>query len=423
MAIKCPKCGNANPDNARYCWNDGTILATQSGLNPFRFRSGAVANSLTELGAQVDNNWEDGKYHLYSGDFANWLSGIGRGDLSSIARHIVSQGKNEDIGLEKFLQSFGVDAPPLPKLTVNEASLDLGRVDVNLISSGKYTKQFNIANPGRGYLYGDITTSVSWLQLDTSSFNGNNITVTVTAVRPGKRGTIIIRSNVGGTKKIPVTMEPIHPWWKPVLMYGGIGTGVGIIRSIIAVIHLAVYEKSSSVFFLNQIFSSTSEFGLINRAWIISHVIILSIIGAIVGVILHKVKWGGLRSKPLSKANRLASMFIGAVAGGIVGVIIFYLFLPLDHVLAYILHHNPHLSTSKFAEFSWGVIICWSAFGLFVGIVVGVCRWLVKIRRFFFCAIPVVSLGIVLYMLWAMGNLTWGNRIADFIFSNIRNWF
>ena len=65
MAVKCPKCGNANPDNARYCWNDGAILATQAGLHPFRFRSGAVANSLTELGAQVDNHWEEGKYHLY----------------------------------------------------------------------------------------------------------------------------------------------------------------------------------------------------------------------------------------------------------------------------------------------------------------------------------------------------------------------
>jgi hypothetical protein len=410
MAVKCPKCGNANPDNARYCWNDGAILATRSGLNPFRFRSGAVANSLTELGAQVDNNWEDGKYHLYSGDFANWLSGIGRGDLSSIARNIVFQERNEDIGLEKFLHSFGVDAPPLPKLTVSEASLSFGRVDVNLISSGKYTKQFDIANSGRGYLYGNIVSSVSWLQLDTSGFNGNNITVTATAVRPGKHGTIIIRTN-SGIKKIPVTMEPIHPWWKPVLMYSGIGVSLGVIRTIIAMIHLAVYEEFD-VWGFNKIFSSPSELWFINRIWFISHIIILSIIGAVGGVIWHKTKWG-----------RFASIFSGMVVGGIVGVIIFFLFLPLDHALNYVFHHISTSPANGIVKFSWVIIICWGTLGLFIGIAAGVCRWLVRIRRFLFCAIPVGALGIIFFILWAMGNLTWGNQIADFILSNIGNWF
>ena len=406
MAIKCPKCGNANPDNARYCWNDGAILATQSGLYPFRFRNGAVANSLIELGAQVDNNWEDGKYHLYSGDFANWLSGIGRGDLSSIARNIVSQEKNEDIGLEKFLQSFGVDAPSLPKLTVSEVSLGFGRVDVNLISSGKYTKQLDIANPGRGYLYGNIASSVSWLQLDTASFNGNNITVIATAVRPGKRGTIIIRSNAG-VKKIPVTMEPIHPWWKPVLMYSGFGVSLSVIRIIIAMVYLAVYERNTDAWVFNQIFSSASELWFINRIWFISHVIILSIIGAVGGVIWHKIIRGNF-----------VRIFSGALVGGIIGVIIFFLFLPLDHALNYVLHHISSLSISR-----WGVIICWGILGLFIGIAAGVCRWLVRIRRFLFCAIPVGVLGIILFILWAMGNLTWGNQIADFLLSNVRNWF
>ncbi|MFQ6041036.1 MAG: hypothetical protein ACE5PV_09280 [Candidatus Poribacteria bacterium] len=415
MALKCPKCGNANPDNARYCWNDGAILTTQSGLNPFRFRHGAVANSLTELGAQVDSNWEDGKYHLYSGDFANWLSGIGRGDLSSTARNIVSQEKNENIGLEKFLQSFGVDAPQLPKLTANEASLDFGRVDVNLISSGRYTKQFHLANSGRGYLYGNIVSSVSWLQLDTSGFNGNNVTVTATAVRPGKRGTIIIRSNAG-TKKIPVTMEPVHPWWKPVLMYGGFGTALGVIRIIIAMIHLAAYEKQFGIWLFNDISLSTSKPWFINYNWFINHAIILSLIGAIGGVIWHKVKWG------LTKGSRLASLFSGAVAGGAAGIVIFFLFLPLDQALVYIIHHISQFSANGIVEFSWAVIICWSAFGLFIGIAAGICRWLVRIRNYFFCAIPAAVLGIAFFMLWAMGNTVWGNQIADFLLANISNW-
>jgi hypothetical protein len=409
MAIKCPKCDNANPDNARYCWNDGTVLITQSGLNPFRFRGGAVANSLTELGAQVDNNWEDGKYHLYSGDFANWLSGIGRGDLSSTARNIVSKEQNKNIGLEKFLQSFGVDAPPSPTLSISESSLDFGRVDVNLISSGKYTRQFDITNTGRGYLYGKITSSVSWLHLDKSSFNGNNITVTVTAGRPGKRGSIVISSDAG-TKKISVTMEPIHPWWKPVLMYGGFGTGLGIIRIIMAMIHFAVYEKQFGMWFFKE--PSDLKFWFINQNWFISHAIILSIIGAISGVIWRRIKW-----------NKLVSIFSGAVVGVIAGFIIFFLFLPLDHVLVYILRHIPPSSMSRLAEFSWGVMICWSLFSLFIGVSVGVCRWLVRIHKYFFCAIPVAILIITFFILWAMGNLTWGNRMTDFLLDNIKNWF
>jgi len=411
MAIKCPKCGNANPDNARYCWNDGAILTTQSGLNPFRFRNEAVANSLTELGAQVDNNWEDGKYHLYSGDFANWLSGIGRGDLSSIARSIVEQEKNEDIGLEKFLQSFGSDAPPLPGLTFSEDSLDFGKVDLNLISSGKYTKQFSIANPGRGYLYGDITASVSWLRLDTSNFNGNNTIVTLTVVKPGKSGIILIRSN-GGRKKISITMNPIHPWWKPVSMYGGIGIGLGIIKIVIALIHLAVYERTFGIWGLGKVLSFPSELWFINRAWFMSHVIILGIIGIIGGAIWHRIK--------LSES---ASFFRSAVVSGIAGSMIFFLFLPLDHFLIYTLNHIPQASTSRLAEFSLGVMILWCMFGLFIGIIAGVCRWLARIRRFFLCAIPIVVLGSVSSIMWAMVNTAWGKQIANLLLSNIRNWF
>lgn len=28
MAITCPKCGKLNPDDARFCWNDGEKLVT-----------------------------------------------------------------------------------------------------------------------------------------------------------------------------------------------------------------------------------------------------------------------------------------------------------------------------------------------------------------------------------------------------------
>ncbi len=122
MAITCPKCGKLNPDNARFCWNDGEKFVT-TGFQPFCFRSGTVANSLSELVTQIDAHWEDGKYSLYQGDLANWLGSIGRSDLASTARSIISSESDQDIGLEGFLQSLGPDAPPSPQLQITPTSL------------------------------------------------------------------------------------------------------------------------------------------------------------------------------------------------------------------------------------------------------------------------------------------------------------
>jgi len=229
MAITCPKCGKLNPDNARFCFNDGEKLVT-TGFQPFRFRSGAVANSLSELVTQIDTHWEDGKYSLYQGDLANWLGSIGRSDLASTARSIISSESDQNIGLEKFLQSLGSDAPPSPQLQVTPTSLDFGTVDGERVASLNPTLQFRISNAGRGHLCGTIRSSDSWLTVDTGQFTGNSVNITTKATSKGRRATIEVDSN-GGKQTVPVTMKPVRPWYR-----------IGVVKYAIAFILIALGE-------------------------------------------------------------------------------------------------------------------------------------------------------------------------------------
>jgi len=293
MAITCPKCGKLNPDNARFCFNDGEKLVT-TGFTPFQFTNGTSANSIEDLIILIEQNWDESKRYLYSDSFATWFSSIGRGDLTlaaqdivqstqdqdtalrkiirrmeknstfrfsdgnkastisefvttidqnwdegkrylynhddladwletiqkddlaKTARQIISIESDQDIGLEKFLQSLGSDAPPKPQLTATTATIDFGTIDADKVSKGSYTKQFTISNSGRGYLYGTVSSSGAWVSIDKTGFSGNSITITATAKAVGRNANIKIQSN-GGTETLPVQMNPVYPIWKPIL--------------------------------------------------------------------------------------------------------------------------------------------------------------------------------------------------------------
>ena len=284
MAITCPKCGKLNPDNARFCWNDGEKLVT-TGFTPFQFTKGSSANSIEDLIILIEQNWDESKRYLYSDSFATWFSSIGRGDLTlaaqdivqstkdedtalrklirrleknptfrfsdgtkastipefvaaidknwdegkryfynhddladwletiqrddlaKIARQTISSESDQDIGLEKFLKSVGADAPPNPQLSVSQTTLDWGEVDVEEVSKGNYTMQFTITNSGRGHLYGKISCSESWIEVDVKVFSGNQIRVRATIVGLGPPARLEIQSN-GGALHIPVHIAP-----------------------------------------------------------------------------------------------------------------------------------------------------------------------------------------------------------------------
>ncbi len=278
MAIQCPKCGSTNPDNARFCWNDGEKLVT-TGFQPFRFRSGATANSLSELVTQIDSHWGDGKYHLYQGDFANWLGSIGRADLASEARTIVSNERDQDIGLEKFLQRFGSDAPPPPQLQVSPTALDLGTVDGERVASSNPTRQFRISNTGRGHLYGTIQSSDPWLAVGKEQFSGNTLAITARATREGKQATIHIDSN-GGKQAVPVRMNPVRPWYR-----------IGWVRYTVAFVLIGLGELFPAIALVNSAMNqgdATVFFGLLGTVW-----------GALIGLGIAclltriKIRWKG----------------------------------------------------------------------------------------------------------------------------------
>ncbi len=277
MAIQCPKCGSTNPDNARFCWNDGEKLVT-TGFQPFRFRSGAVANSLSDLVRQTDAHWEDGKYHLYQWDLAIWLASIGRVDLASEARSIVSSERDQDIGLEKFLQHFGPDAPPSPQLQVTPTALDFGTVDGEGIASSNPTRQFRITNTGRGHLYGTIQSSDAWLTVE-GRFSGNAVAITARATREGKQATIQIDSN-GGEQAVPVRMNPVRPWYRIGVLKYSVAfflIGLGELFPAIALVNSAMNQGDATVFF-----------GLLGTVW-----------GALIGLGIAclltriKIRWKG----------------------------------------------------------------------------------------------------------------------------------
>ena len=310
MAITCPKCGKLNPDNARFCWNDGEEFVT-TGFRPFQYTDGSSANSIEDLIVLIEQNWDESKRYLYSDSFATWFSSIGRGDLTlaaqdivqstkdedtalrklirrleknptfrfsdgtkastipefvseidknwdegklylydhddladwletiqrddhaKTARQIISSESDQDIGLEKFLQSLGTDAPPKPQLTIIPATIDFGTVDADKVSKGGYTKQFTIRNPGRGHLYGTITSSESWIAINKTEFSGNSITITATVKTVGRSANITIQSNVG-TETLPVKMNPVYPVWKAILSLEClIGAVVGLVLGYI----------------------------------------------------------------------------------------------------------------------------------------------------------------------------------------------
>lgn len=238
MAIKCPKCGSTNPDNARFCWNDGEKLVT-TGFQPFRFRNGAVANSLTDLVAHIDAHWEDAKYHLYQGDFTGWLASIGRADLASEARTIVPGESDQNIGLEKFLQRFGPDAPPAPHPVVTPQQIDLGTIN----NEDPKTRNIQVTNTGRGYLYGEVhlSTNLPGLQISQHEIRGK-ATVTLTlepqhlAVKRGYHTELVVDTN-GGVLRVPFSCYVSYPVSKTILRLaakGAIGAGIaGAIRGFL----------------------------------------------------------------------------------------------------------------------------------------------------------------------------------------------
>ncbi len=194
-----------------------SLLAPQPTARPqpFVFRSGDVAHSLSELAAACDRRWDEAVEHLYAGDFESWLPQWNRPDLAVRAASIRRRGGDRSAGLEEFIRAVD-HTMPMPALALSQTTLDLGTVE----RGEKRTVRIGVMNAGRGYLHGEFVAGVPWVKALPQIFGlmaGEQTTVRVTidtsalGEGPVQQAIFEVRSN-GGLEAVicqaDVTWQP-----------------------------------------------------------------------------------------------------------------------------------------------------------------------------------------------------------------------
>jgi len=145
---------------------------------PFAFRSGDVAHSLSELAAVCDRHWDEAVEHLYAGDFEPWLQQWNRPDLATRAASIRRRGGDRSAGLEEFIRAVD-HTMPMPALALSQTTIDLGIVE----RGETHTARVGVMNAGRGYLHGELVAGVPWVRALPQTFGlmvGQQTTLRVT---------------------------------------------------------------------------------------------------------------------------------------------------------------------------------------------------------------------------------------------------
>ncbi len=159
------------------------LTATQRTSQPFVFRSGgslrvgAKAWTLKQAVEHMNHYPEDGIYHLRNGTLAAWLDAEGATRLAQLARDAVVQTRSDwRAALETFL--LGTGLVRRPKLQWKPRVVDLGYV----LQGQPASRVLKLSHgPGRGYLYGEITTDEPWLHTEPRVLSGGPLEVVVSA--------------------------------------------------------------------------------------------------------------------------------------------------------------------------------------------------------------------------------------------------
>lgn len=196
---------------------DRQFTASQRALKPFVFRSGGMLRvgrpvwTLREVVDHLERYPADGIHHLRNGTLAEWLDEEGATHLAELARSAMDHpGIDMRAGLETFLLGTGLVSRPL--LRASPQRLDLGYAiegravaSVLRLSAGK----------GRGYLYGQLSTSEPWLQVTPASIKGKQIEAVVSADTSGLRirpnpieGLVLVKSSASDQAiTVPVVLR------------------------------------------------------------------------------------------------------------------------------------------------------------------------------------------------------------------------
>jgi hypothetical protein len=199
---------------------DRRLTASQRASEPFFFRSGDTFGSgkevwtIREAVRHMDAHPESGIYHLRNGTLSQWLSSEGAEHLARLAREVVRSHSDRRAALEEFL--IGTGLVDRPRLRVRPEEIDLGY----LVAGESVARRLHLGKePGRGYLFGTVEPSVTWLSVHPRTFNGEPVdsAVTVRAQTEGlpigrkpQDAAITVRSNAAeGPVEIPVRFRVV----------------------------------------------------------------------------------------------------------------------------------------------------------------------------------------------------------------------
>jgi hypothetical protein len=223
VALLCPRCQRANPENAAYCHFDGIDLRAGGGaglrgggdlVREFVFPSGRRCRTFDDLARGCSEEWTAAKNMLRQGSLRQFLAGIGRMDLALLADRSAAQ-PDLDIGLDQFLTQLPTREAAGPRLDLVPRRLVLGRLQVG--ESRKY--QLTVLNQGTRLLHGTIQVEGGeWVRL----VGGVNNSL---PLKTGKQQTVAVQIDTlglpagqryaakltvitnGGAVEVPITME------------------------------------------------------------------------------------------------------------------------------------------------------------------------------------------------------------------------
>jgi serine/threonine protein kinase len=185
-------------------------LIPEDGVQPFVFRSGAVAHTAGDLVALCERHWPEARQHLADGDFERWFRARNRHDL--VAKAVSARLEmNPDAALEAFLHRLDPRLPP-PRLAVEPQTLDFGRI----VRSGAISRPLIVRNEGRGYGRMSLSASVPWIHFEPEQagcLSGAEVTVMVRLdaaalpLRQEHQAIIACTPTRGARISIPATAE------------------------------------------------------------------------------------------------------------------------------------------------------------------------------------------------------------------------
>ena len=163
MVQTCHRCSRVNPEEAAYCYFDGSALdgrgvnggpvqtGQQAFHSPFTFPSGKACHNFDQLALACQENWAETLELLQQGYLETFLGSLGRADLALAAREAARYPDN-DRGLDEFLAKLPSDVLAPPQLEVEPTEVNLGQ----LRPGEDRDLELHLTNQGMRLLYGSV---------------------------------------------------------------------------------------------------------------------------------------------------------------------------------------------------------------------------------------------------------------------------